>query len=96
MVRKNGRHGVIVHRNLATWLDFRPVTIGTAGGGHLPGKRVNSPVQRGKYLGRRGAVTILKSPLASSVFGGSFEDLDLHHRQWGYRGSRCGAEIRQV
>ena len=90
MVRKNGRHGGIFHRNLATSLDFGSVTIGTARGGHLPGKRVNSPVRRGKYLGRRGSVAILKSHLASSVFGVSFEDLDLHHHLRGYQGGRCG------
>ena len=90
MVRKNGRHGRIFHRNLATSLDSGSVTIGIARGGHLPGKRVNSPVRRGKYLGRRGPVAILKSHLASIVFGGNFEDLDLHHRQRGYQGGRCG------
>ena len=90
MVRKNGRHGGIFHRNLATSLDFGPVTIGTAGGGHLPGKRVNSRVRQGKYLGRKGSDANLESHLASSVFGGSFEDLDLHHRQRGYQGGRCG------
>lgn len=90
MVPGNGTHRGILDRNLAVWLDFSPITIGTAGGGHLPGKWVNSRARRGRYHGRRASVAILKSHLASSVFGGSFEDLDMHHRLRGYQGGRCG------